>query len=119
MFAASCRYLECSVVVFKSYLWGWICTSATLAPVFAVGSVVKTFVNTGVLQVHLGPVFAESCGYLERNRNIHMYWNCTSATLAPATCFQFSVQELCESRGGRPGLPVLTSIMVSVDVKQH
>ena len=29
------------------------------------------------------------------------------------------VQELCESRGGRPGLPVLMSIMVSVDVKQR
>ena len=28
-------------------------------------------------------------------------------------------QELCESRGGRPGLPVLMSFMVSVDVKQH
>ena len=28
-------------------------------------------------------------------------------------------QELCESRGGRPGLCVLTSLMVSVDVKQH
>ena len=28
-------------------------------------------------------------------------------------------QELCESRGGRPGLPVLMSLMVSVDVKQH
>ena len=27
------------------------------------------------------------------------------------------VQELCESRGGRPGLSVLTSIRVSVDVK--
>ena len=30
------------------------------------------------------------------------------------------VQELCESRGGRrPGLPVLMSLTVSVDVKQH
>ena len=29
------------------------------------------------------------------------------------------VQEPCESRGGRPGLPVLMSLMVSVDVKQH
>ena len=29
------------------------------------------------------------------------------------------VQELCESRGGRPGLPVLMSLVVSVDVKQH
>ena len=27
-------------------------------------------------------------------------------------------QELCESRGGRPGLPV-PSLMVSVDVKHH
>ena len=28
-------------------------------------------------------------------------------------------QELCESRGGRPGLPSLISRTVSVDVKQH
>ena len=27
------------------------------------------------------------------------------------------VQELCESRGGRPGLSVLKSLLVSVDVK--
>ena len=30
----------------------------------------------------------------------------------------FTVQELCESRGGHPGLSVLTSFMVSKDVKQ-
>ena len=29
------------------------------------------------------------------------------------------VQELCESRGGRPGLPVPNKPTVSVDVKQH
>ena len=29
------------------------------------------------------------------------------------------VQELCDSRGGRPGRSVPTSLMVSVDVKQH
>ena len=29
------------------------------------------------------------------------------------------VEELCESRGGRPGLSVLTSLLVSVDVKQY
>ena len=29
------------------------------------------------------------------------------------------VQELCESRGGRPGISVLTSLMVSEDVKQY
>ena len=28
-------------------------------------------------------------------------------------------EELCESRGGRPGLPVLMSLTVSVDVEQH
>ena len=34
--------------------------------------------------------------------------------------FAHIVQELCESRGGRPaGLSVLTSLLVSVDVKQH
>ena len=32
---------------------------------------------------------------------------------------EFRVQELCESRGGRPGLSVLTSLLVSVDVKQY
>ena len=29
------------------------------------------------------------------------------------------VQELCESRGGRPGLSVLTSLLVSVDVNNY
>ena len=29
------------------------------------------------------------------------------------------VQELCESGGGRPGLSVLTSLLVSVDVKLY
>ena len=32
-------------------------------------------------------------------------------------CVVSIVQELCESRGGRPGLSVLTSLLVSVDVK--
>ena len=32
------------------------------------------------------------------------------------TCIHI-VQELCDSRGGRPGLSVLTSLLVSVDVK--
>ena len=36
-------------------------------------------------------------------------WNCTSDR----------VQGLCESRGGRPGFPVLTSLMVFVNVKQY
>ena len=32
---------------------------------------------------------------------------------------QLIVQELCEGRGGRPGLSVLTSLLVSVDVKLY
>ena len=32
---------------------------------------------------------------------------------------QIIVQELCDSRGGRPGLSVLTSLLVSVDVKLY
>ena len=31
----------------------------------------------------------------------------------------YIVQELCESRGGRPGLSVLTSLLVFVDVKNY
>ena len=30
----------------------------------------------------------------------------------------YIVQELCESRGGRPGLSVLTSLLASVDVRK-
>ena len=35
------------------------------------------------------------------------------------TTLYFRAQELCESGGGRPGLPSLTVRMVSVDVKQQ
>ena len=35
------------------------------------------------------------------------------------TAYFYKVQELCESRGGRPGLSTLTSLMVPVDVKQY
>ena len=45
----------------------------------------------------------EACSYL----------NCLCAWL------QNRAQELCESGGGRPGLPSLTVLMVSVGVKQH
>ena len=34
-------------------------------------------------------------------------------------CYHMRAQELCESRGGRPGLSVLTSLMISVDVMQQ
>ena len=44
-------------------------------------------------------------------KSIYIYIYILIATL--------SVQELCESRGGRPGLSVLTSFLVSVDVKLY
>ena len=34
-------------------------------------------------------------------------------------CIYGKVQELCHSWGGRPGLSILMSLLVSVDVKQH
>ena len=42
------------------------------------------------------------------------YISSTSSTVVSVI-----VQELCESRGGRPGLSILTSLLVSVDVKNY
>ena len=36
----------------------------------------------------------------------------------PVYC-RTQIKELCESRGGRPGLSVITSLVVSVDAKQY
>ena len=56
------------------------------------------------IQVHLSPL---RCWF-------------TVASSSPRQALQHSgVQELCESRDGRPGLSVLTSLTVSVDVKQY
>ena len=44
-------------------------------------------------------------------------WNNKKNKLCVCVCD--IVQELCESRGGRPGLSVLTSLLVSVDVKVY
>ena len=38
-------------------------------------------------------------------------------TATPSNRRNIIVQELCESRGGRPELSVLTSLLASVDVK--
>ena len=55
---------------------------------------------------------------------------CLTSTLSSILCsvslrqlghvwFFSIVQELCESRGGHPGLSVLTTLLVSVDVKNY
>ena len=49
--------------------------------------------------------------------------NCNQSDMLPSiktttrTLLANIVQGLCESQGGRPGLSVLTSLLVSVDVK--
>ena len=53
--------------------------------------------------------------------NLHHTWilrerDLTECTLSPIWII---VQELCESRGGHPGLSVLTSLLVSMDVKNY
>ena len=48
------------------------------------------------------------------NESLQSQFNHMWLSLAPVI-----VQELCESRGGRPGLSVLRSLLVSVDVKLH
>ena len=42
-----------------------------------------------------------------------------STKLRSSHFLELIVQELCESRGGRPGLSVQTSLLVSVDVKNY
>ena len=44
---------------------------------------------------------------------------CFCVRKRPSILLKYIVQELCESRGGCPGLSVLTSLLVSVDVKNY
>ena len=44
-------------------------------------------------------------------------WLKRGSKLNSRQCQDVIVQELCESRGGRPELSVLTSLLASVDVK--
>ena len=55
---------------------------------------------------------------VEANRS-NLSWSEPSVLSVVAAKRNSIVQELCESRGGRPGLSVLTSLLVSVDVKLY
>ena len=49
---------------------------------------------------------------------VGVLWPQLSKVLKPVRwARRIIVQELCESHGGRPGLSILTSLLVSVDVK--
>ncbi len=56
---------------------------------------------------------------VKQHRTVRVFSEFRSSVSRGGRPWLFSVQELCESRGGRSGLPVLMSLMVSVDVKQH
>ena len=62
-----------------------------------------------------------SCGIVTGERSVRHAVENTAARYLSVTerLTPVRVQELCESRGGRPGLSVLMSLTVSVDVKQH
>ena len=51
--------------------------------------------------------------------NLMFYAQSISTVISGRLRMQNVVQELCESRGGRPGLSVLTSLLVSVDVNLY
>ena len=70
--------------------------------------------------------YTSQSGYLPRAQNqghhtipLSAEPVCPSGKAAALAARGIRVQQLCESRGGRPGLSVLTSLMVSVDVKQY
>ena len=66
----------------------------------------------------LRPVINQINLYNEREREqILLDGLCGRYKLYSSFISLFIVQELCESRGGRPELSVLTSLLASVDVK--
>ena len=70
-----------------------------------------------------GFVFLSDFQPFQGKRQWNAYWLAKEKILTGKAsisfAFQIRVQELCESWGGRPGLSVLMSLTVSVDVKQH
>ena len=58
-------------------------------------------------------VLSHFCTPHHRSRSCDQLWSNLSVTSLSHS------SKLCESRGGRPGLAVLTSLMVSVDVKLY
>ena len=59
----------------------------------------------------------EVCLTRQRNRDLSVQDQHQDTNYISRFAAAFRVQELCESRGGRPGLSVLTSLLDSVEVK--
>ena len=83
-----------------------------IQPVQKIRNIASRFVLLASRHHHSTPL-PEILHYLPiSERIIYIYKRgCTSGGVI--------VQELCESRGGRLGLSVLTSLLVSVDVKDY
>ena len=95
--------------------------------------VIRTVVRSGFLQLVLRTPSPWLCSALLLKQQVVKYTSCFAmARSAPPKylllwwCLRGRslplfgiVQELCESRGGRSGLSVLTSLLVSVDVKNY
>ena len=64
----------------------------------------------------LSETATQTRGTIHTQPRIYIYWY---MYVGPCTWQSIRVQELCESWCGRPGLSVLTSLMVCVDVKQY
>ena len=73
-------------------------------------------------------MYIHRCDETEGNSNTRalstkrVFFGCKKVERIKVSCLllsSFVVQELCESRGGRPGLSVLTSLLVSVDVNNY
>ena len=83
-----------------------------------VNDVFRVLINSLVLILHerRGPR-AVSDFLFQCNTILFLFTNKISISFSSAC--KIIVQELCVSRGGRPELSVLTSLLVSVDVKNY
>ena len=75
-----------------------VCLSVSLPPSLYFSLFLHSFVETILLDTHT-------------------QWNISQRNTSGSLIVRHIVQELCESRGGRPGLSVPKSLLVSVDVK--
>ena len=64
-------------------------------------------------------MLSAAIGILQLCRGDHFCFVLAAYFMSLAALKWIRVQELCESLGGHPGLSILMSHMVPVDVKQH
>ena len=55
----------------------------------------------------------------QQKRELCTWYILLTSTIVTVSMYSLVVQETCESRGSHPGLSVLTSLLVSVDIKLY